>query len=250
MANTMCQTLENKPNIINLSNLTINITRKKIKNIYIRITPPLGNIEISAPIRTSKKEIEEFIISKINWIKKNQENIKKHSENNILHKNYNYITGEEHYILGKKYNLNIIYCKGINKININTNSIDLYANKIGIKKLRKNILHNYYKKLLNNYIPSFINKWEKIIQVNVNNYKIRLMKSRWGSCNISNANINLNLELAKYPIECLEYVIVHELVHLLEASHNKRFYNFMDRFMPNWREYEKTLKNIHYDFTI
>ena len=230
-----------------IDDIKIIIFRKKIKNLYIKIVKSNQSIQVSAPNRTSDSEIELFVKSKLSWIKKHLSKLQvlEHNKKPEI----NYISGEYHYYKGHKYQLNVIYNKGLNKAVVlevaqdNHQLINLYVSRRGIESLRKKVLLSLYKELLDLYIPIYIKKWEKIIGVKVNSYRTRHMKSRWGSCNITDAVICLNLELAKFDLTCLEYVIVHELVHLLERYHNKRFYSFMDEFMPNWRDYEKILKN-------
>lgn len=231
----MSADLETK--IINGQNITI--IRKKIKNIYLYIKPPHGTIFISAPKRASLRSIEEFIVSREDWIKKNQIKI---SNTECLRTDHRYETGEYHDFLGKKYLLEVVYGTGKNHIEIVENyCLKMCVNRRGMILLRKKVLYDFYKKSLKDRLPELIIKWQKIINVTISELTLKAMKSRWGSCNISHKKICLNIELAKKHEICLEYVLVHEFVHLLERCHNKKFYNLMTKYMPNWREYDGLL---------
>ena len=227
-----------EPKLIEIDGHVITVTRKSIKNIYLRLKPPLGSITITAPVRASLASIEQFVTAKWDWIKKQQAVI---SQQKVV-ANYNYETGEKIYYQGKEYIINTIYNKG-NKVIIDgdENIINLYASRRGFLTLRMNIINRFFKSTIDEQLQTILPKWQSITRTSINNYRIRDMKSRWGSCNITDKNICLNLQLAKFDPICLEYVLVHELVHLFERKHNKRFYALMTKFMPDWQQYEKLL---------
>lgn len=226
---------------VKINDLDVKIIRKRVKNIYLRLKPPDGAVYLTVPNRTSLKVIKQFIISRLDWIAKHQAQIVKAES---LDTKYNYESGEIHSFEGESYVLNVIYGKGQNKILLDKDNktINLYANKRGVMSLREKIMLNWYKNSIDRLLPSLIHKWQLMIGVSVTGYRLRYMTSRWGSCNINDRNICLNIALAKKPPICLEYVLVHELIHLLERNHNKRFYLLMAKFLPQWQEYEKLLK--------
>lgn len=220
-----------------INQLKVSIERKKIKNLYLRILPPEGSIQISAPLRMSEEEIKRFVISKTDWIKMQQEKLQQRHTHQVM----NYQTGEEIYIWGQHLILSIIEIVGRPKIQVDGNQLKLYVKKDSTLEQRKHLINSWYKDELRDVIPSLIEKWEPVIGVKSKAYSIRDMKTRWGTCNIRTKNICLSLQLAKKPPRCLEYVVVHELVHLLESSHNHVFKAYMDHYLPQWREIKKEL---------
>ncbi len=154
-----------------------------------------------------------------------------------------FISGETHYYKGVGYLLNVIYRKGFPKVVIrNGGYIDLYVREGSITAQREKVMTEWYRKQLKQELPSLIAKWEEIIGVKIKEYNVKQMKTRWGTCNVSARRIWINLELAKKPEHCLEYLVVHEMVHLLERRHNAHFKSQMDKFVPQWRDYKKELK--------
>jgi len=184
-------------------------------------------------------KIQEFISLKSDWIKKQQHIIQQREHVTST----NFETGDEIEYQGNKFILNTIYNKGHNRVTVDVASktLSLYVNKRGVLSLREKIIYEFYKWTLDEQLATLIPKWQSIIGVQIQDYRVRNMKSRWGSCKIDEKNICLNLQLAKAQPICLEYVLVHELVHLLERHHNKRFYGYMTQFMPQWKDYEKLL---------
>ncbi|MBP9721748.1 MAG: M48 family metallopeptidase [Gammaproteobacteria bacterium] len=229
--------------IINIHGLVVNLIRKKIKNIYLRLKPPAGEIYISAPSRASLRTIQQFINSRLDWIATHQAQISTQLQSSGI---TNYEPGDYIYFQGRQYLLNVFFATGQNNIILDdkNNIINLYANRRGIVKLRKNIIYNFYKQNIIHQLNYLLPKWQSKMGVEITGYTLRVMRSRWGSCNITKKHICLNLELAKREPICLEYVLVHELIHFFERKHNKKFYALMSKFMPNWREYEKLLKVI------
>lgn len=228
-----------KTDRIEIGGVEIDIVYKNIKNIHLRILPPDGKVRITTPVRISSETLFSFVQSRIDWIKKNQQKIINRNKHHLNE----YRNGEIHYFLGNKYELNVIAVSGKEKIIIDECIITLYTKINSTKAQRKKILEDFYRDQLKNIIPNYINKWEKILNVQVNEFGVKRMKTRWGTCNIRAARIWLNLELVKKPIDVLEYIIVHEMIHLLERSHNQRFKSLMSKYLPNWKNLEKQLKN-------
>jgi len=231
--------MQNLKTITSYHDLEINIIRKKVKHLRMTISPPYGEIKISAPLAVSNYTIREFVFTQLNWIKKHQNKYK----NQIIQPQLNFLSGEYHYYLGKQYQLKVIDIVSTRdkKITIDDNYISLYVKPDLLSDKRERFLYEWYRSEIKKIIPGLIKRWEPVIGKKVLEWRIRRMKSRWGSCNIKEKRIWLNLELIKKPPECIEYVLVHEMVHLLERYHNKNFYCYMDQFLPQWKTYRKLL---------
>ncbi|MEA5511495.1 SprT family zinc-dependent metalloprotease [Crocosphaera sp. UHCC 0190] len=223
---------------ITLNDLIINVTRKKIKNLHLTVHPPDGEVRISAPLHLNDETIRLFAISKLHWIKKNQAKFKNQPRQNKK----KFISGETHYYQGKLYLLNVIYDIKIPKVEIRNNTyLDLYVREGSEQNQREQTLINWYRQQLKAEIPAIIRKWEEIMQIEVKEWGVKKMKTKWGTCNIQAQRIWLNLELIKTPKHCLEYVIVHEMTHFFERHHNEKFRQLMDQFLPHWSTYKEEL---------
>jgi len=225
---------------IRLNNVEAYVIRKSIKNIYLRICIPDGRIRISAPFKLSIGEIKKFALSKIDWIKNQQNKIK----NKIKVSPYKYVNNETHYYRGNPYPLKIVFNK-FAFAELRNKEILLNIPPGSITEDRKKVMEKWYRNQLMILVPPLIKKWENILNVSVENFFIRRMKTRWGSCTPKSRRIRFNLELAKACPEILEYIVVHELIHLVEASHNSKFKALMDRFYPNWKYYRNELNKIN-----
>lgn len=227
-----------KTYLLELEDITIHITQKRMRNLLIKICSPDATVKISAPFRISQKDIKNFAISKIDWIKKHQ--LKIRSQKRIPEPKF--ISGEEHNFFEKTYKLNVIEQQKKPSALINSDKIILYIKKDFTLAQKRKILDDFYRKNLKEIIPNYIKKWEEKMNLRVAKFGIKKMKTRWGTCNIRDKKIWISLELAKKPLACLEYIIVHEMVHLLERKHNKKFFSHMDKFLPNWKECDLQLK--------
>jgi predicted metal-dependent hydrolase len=234
---------------VQVGDVKIDIIRKKIKNIHLAVYPPTGRIRIAAPIGMNEDAIRIFAISKLGWIKRNQRNFIK--QERITPREYK--QRESHYFLGKRYLLNVVDATHTSKIIIkNKRSLELHIKPGASKEKKHTVLTEWYRVQLKNLIPPLVKKWEQILQVKVRDAQVKQMKTKWGTCNIDAKRIWLNLELAKKPESCLEYIIVHEMIHLLERHHNQRFLSLMNRFLPNWEQLKKELSKLpvsHADWT-
>jgi predicted metal-dependent hydrolase len=223
---------------ISVGNISIDVVRKDIKNMHLGVYPPSGRIRIAAPLKIDDKAVRLFAISKMAWIQKQQlkfETQERQSERR-------FVSGESHYYKGERFLLNVIYHNAAPKVEIrNKIYIDLYVRVGSTLKQREKVLIEWYRRQLKDQIPALIDKWQKIIGVEVSDWGIKKMKTRWGTCTIADRRIWLNLELAKKPEHCLEYIIVHEMVHLMERNHNERFVAYMDEFIPQWHFYKDEL---------
>ncbi|MCB0669754.1 MAG: M48 family metallopeptidase [Saprospiraceae bacterium] len=226
---------------IMIGNVEIDVVRKDIKNMHLAVYPPNGRIRLAAPIKTDHEVVRLFAISKLGWIKKHVKSFQDQRRETPR----SYVSGESHYYQGKRYLLEVIERKGINKIELSGNKkIKMYVRPGTTESIRAQVMKEWYRKQLKAQIPELLEKWEKIIGVTSNDWGVKQMRTKWGACNSDVKRIWLNLELAKKPPICLEYIIVHELVHLLERHHNNRFGAYMDKFMPKWRLYRDQLNEL------
>jgi predicted metal-dependent hydrolase len=220
-----------------IDSLEVDLVRKNIKNLYLKVRPPDGLVRIVCPQKLDDLSIEEFVRAKIDWIEQKQAKFKARSSNSPRQ----HITGESCYFKGDRYLLNVIYHQAAPKVVIEQTKLNLYVRYGSIQEQREQALTHWYRQQLKADLPGLIVKWERIINVELNDWGVKKMKTRWGTCNIQAKRIWLNLELITKPQHCLEYVIVHELVHLLERQHNDRFWNYLTLFMPGWQQYQAEL---------
>lgn len=224
--------------IIEIDGIPIEVIRKQIKSMNLRIYPPDGLVKVSAPIKFSEQLIRKHLQERSAWIQTQRERIRERTppiEQGLQ-------TGSTIAFMGKSYLLVIIEHNGPSQIKINDELMHCYTQPNASEVQNQTVLDRWYRQEMESRLPELLHHWEKVIGVQVKQWGIKKMKTRWGSCNTRAHRIWLNLSLIKKPLVCLEYVLVHELVHLLEASHNQRFYALMTQFMPNWREHQLTLE--------
>ncbi len=220
-----------------LGEVTIDVVFKDIKNLHLSVHPPDGKVRISAPSRMSIDTVRSFALTKLSWIRKHQQRFKEQARQTPRE----YLDRESHYFFGKRYLLKVIENQRAGDVRITGSSIELHIREGTSLSKRAELMNEWYRKELKKVLPEVVNKWEKQIGVSASSWAIKSMKTRWGTCNRRVGRIWINLELAKKPPICLEYVVVHELVHLLEGHHNDRFKKYMDEFMPRWRMYKEQL---------
>ena len=226
---------------IAVANIEIDVIRKDIKNMHLAVHPPHGRVSISTPNTTDEEVVRLFAISKLGWIKKHVKNFK----NQPRETKRDYITGESHYFFGQRYLLKLEEREGYSKVELKgVKHIVLRIKPNATTEEKSKVMKEWYRKELKAVLPDLIEGWEKVIGVQSNEWGVKQMKTKWGACNIEEKRIWLNLELAKKPPICLEYIIVHELVHLLERNHNDRFIKFMNQFMPKWRLHRDELNSL------
>lgn len=225
---------------IHLGDMVVEVTQKDIKNVHLSVYPPFGQVKIAAPVRMNLDTIRIYAISKLSWIRKQQTKIKKQKRESQRE----YITRESHYYFGKRYLLKVIEYNEKHKVCLKQNTIELYIKPGTNTEKRKEIIEAWYRKQLKEIIPKYIAKLEKKMNVQVKEIGIKKMKTKWGTCNIEAKRIWLNLELAKKPIHCLEYIIIHEMTHLLERNHNTRFVSLMNNLLPNWKDIKEELNEL------
>lgn len=226
---------------LQIANVEIDVIRKDIKNMHLAVYPPLGKIRLAVPKKTDEEILRLFAISKLGWIKKHVKNFKSQPRETKR----DYVSGESHYYQGKRYILEIDEKDGYSKVLLNgTKKIQMRVPADSSVDFKSKVMKEWYRKQLKSQIPPLLEKWEKTIGVKSEDWGVKQMKTKWGACNTDAARIWLNLELAKKPPICLEYILVHELVHLHEKHHNDRFIQLMDKFMPKWRMHRNELNSL------
>ena len=225
---------------LQLGDITIDVEQKDIKNIHLSVYPPAGRVRIAAPLRMDLDTIRVYVLSKINWIKKQQAKLRGQDREAPRE----FLNRESHYYKGKRYLLKVVEFEAPPRIELGHSTLVMYVRPGTPVEKRQRILDQWYRAQLKVAVPALIEKWEKKLKVRVNEFGIKKMKTKWGSCNREAKRIWLNLELAKKPPECLEYIVVHEMVHLLERRHNGKFTAYMDEYLPKWRFYKEDLNRL------
>ena len=221
-----------------MSSLVIDTVRKDIKNIHLGVYPPDGRIRVAVPLQTDDEAIRLFLLSKMHWIENQQ--LKFLQQERQTQREY--VSGESHYFLGTRYLLNVITKDDPPQVEIrNKKYIDLYIRPDTSVKKREKIFNEFYRSELSKLIPGLLSKWQEKVGVNISEVKIKKMRTKWGSCIPSKKRIWLNLELAKKPIQCIEYVFVHESIHLIEKNHTPKFIELFGSAMPKWQQYKYEL---------
>jgi predicted metal-dependent hydrolase len=222
---------------IDVEEIAVDVFKKRVKSLRLSVHPPAGRVRISAPLRTSDKLIRDFVTSKLEWLRKQQRLCEQRFQAPLK-----YVHGEPHWIWGRARHLEIVESSGQAKVSHSLDCLTLCTRPGTTPADRQKLLTRYYRQQILAVVPELLSRWEPIIGVRAAKITVRPMTSRWGSCSVRTGNIRLSSELAKRSPELLEYVLVHELVHLLEASHNARFYTLMDRFLPSWKTWRQMLK--------
>lgn len=222
---------------LRLGSITVDVVQKNIKNIHLSVYPPTGRVRISAPFRINPDTIRVFAISKLAWIKRQQAKLKTQEREAPRE----FLNRESHYFNGKRYLLKVIEQDAVPRVELKHSIIELYVRPQTGREKKKNLLDEWYRSQLKALLPRLIAEWEKKMNVKVNEFGIKKMKTKWGTCNRKAKRIWLNLELAKKPSECLEYIVVHEMTHLLERNHNDRFISLMNLSLPKWSFYKEEL---------
>ena len=218
--------------IIDVRGISVEIVRKDIKNLHVGVYPPNGRVRVAAPLWLDDNAVRVAVIARLGWIRRQQVEFEQQERQSQRE----FVTGESHYFEGRRYRLDVIACDDRPSVRLlNNTTMALRVRPDSNRDAREVILHKWYRDKLRARLPVLLSKWESIIGERVAFIGIRKMKTRWGTCNREARRIWLNLELIKKPSICLEYVLVHEMVHLIERNHNDRFRELMDKFMPQWR---------------
>jgi len=222
--------------LITVSGINVTVTKKKIKHIHLRVKAPDGRVELSVPTGLSRAKIEAFLQDKADWILRQQAKFSTQQGQTARE----YVSGETIRLWGQAYELQVVERRRPS-VKLEGDKVFLYTKEDSTKEQRERCINEWYRGLLKTEIERLLPKWETVTGLHADEWQVKNMKTRWGTCNTKCRRIWLNLQLAKHSVECLEYVILHELTHLLERGHNERFYAHMDRHMPHWREIRKKL---------
>ena len=222
-----------------VSGIPVEIIKKNIKNMHLYVKPPEGRVEVSAPLNMSNDSIELFLRTKLGWIKKQQEKF----ENQARQSAREYVSGETLYLWGEAYYLNVRYSNRGNSLTLHGGEATLVVRENSTVEQRGRWVNEWYREQLKEKIQKYMPKWEAITELHPTSWQTKYMTTRWGTCNTKTGKIWFNLQLAKKPVECLEYVILHELVHLKVKNHSPDFVAMMDQYMPYWREVKKQLND-------
>lgn len=224
---------------VHIGDLQVEVVRKNIRSLRLTVYAPDGRIRVAVPSRTSDQAIQDFVLARRTWINKHQEKFKSQKPAIELQ----YVSGETHYYQGVRHLLQVHSFDGTPHLVCRASQVlDLFIRDDSTRQQREKVLLTWYRQQLKAQLPEMVARWQKVVGVQVNEWGVKQMKTRWGTCNIRARRIWLNLELVKRPTLCLEYVVVHELVHLHERLHNARFWGLMDQFMPAWRTHREQLK--------
>lgn len=225
---------------IELAGIVLDVVKKDIKNIHLSVYPPTGRVRISAPLRMTVDTIRLFAISKLAWIKQQQTILREQERESPRE----YLDRESHYVWGRRYLLKVVEEDAAPGVQLQHSKLILRMRAGSQESLRAAVLADWYRRILKVEAAARIAEWQRRLNVQVNGFYVQQMKTRWGSCNPGAGTIRLNTELAKKPKECLDYIILHEMIHLLDSTHGPRFVALMDRFMPAWRETRNLLNSL------
>ena len=217
---------------LEVGGVSVEVIRKDIKHLHLGVHPPDGRVRVSAPMRLDDEAVRTAVVTRLAWIRRKRDEFRKQQRETRRA----FVSGESHWFEGRRYRLDVIESSGPARVRLRSNAwIELRVRPGTDRDAREKILYAWYRARLRERIPVWSAKWEPKVGVRVAEWRIRRMKTRWGTCNTHARRVWLNSELAKKPLACTEYVALHEMVHLVEPSHNDRFHEIMDALMPRWR---------------
>lgn len=219
------------PEKIVVAGIQVAVTRKKIKNVHLSVYPPNGVVRMSVPSRMTDETLRVFLVAKVGWIRSQQKKLQEAQRETLRE----YVNRESHYLWGARLLLSVEEEAVPATVEVKSRQVILHIRPGSTPESRETVVNAWYRDQVRDAAMPLIAKWEKKLNVRVNTLFVQKMKTRWGSCNTTKRNIRLNTELGKKTKECLEYIVVHELIHLLEPSHNARFQELMDTNLPHWR---------------
>lgn len=225
---------------LDLGELQVEVVRKPIKHVHLSVYPPHGRVRISAPEGMALDTIRLYAITKLGWIKSQQSKIL--AQEREMPREY--LDRESHYVWGKRYLLKIIETQDAPAIKRKHSTLELHSRPGSTEAKRAGLLEAWYREQIKAAVPALLGKWQPLMGVNASRLHVQRMRTKWGSCNPATGLIRLNTDLAKKPPQCLEYILVHELTHLLEPTHNARFQSLLDGFMPHWRQVRAELNRL------
>lgn len=221
-----------KTHSIQVGGIKVEVVRKDIKNLHLGVYPPQGRVRVAAPVLIDDDAVRLAVIEKLGWIKRQTAKFMAQPRQSAREM----VNGESHYFLGKRYRLRVHESNAPARVAVRgVASLDVFVRPGSSVKQRQAVLLDWYREQLKALIPALLEKWQPLLGVQMSHWGIKKMKTKWGGCNPASQRLWFNLELAKKPAACLEYIVVHELVHLLERNHTERFMALMDGCLPNWR---------------
>jgi predicted metal-dependent hydrolase len=221
-----------------VSGMPVEVVRKPIKNLHLGVYPPNGRVRVAAPVAVSDEAVRLAVVSRLGWIKRQRAKFAGQDRQSSRE----YVSGESHYFLGRRYRLTMIERAGPPRVVIrNSRMIDLFVRAGSDSATRERVFQAWYRRELRSRAAPLIERWAQVMDIPLPLWGIKRMKTKWGACNIRARRVWLNLELIKKPPQCIEYIVVHELVHFVERHHNERFARLMDSLLPQWRFYRKEL---------
>ncbi|MDD2775642.1 MAG: SprT family zinc-dependent metalloprotease [Gallionella sp.] len=226
--------------MIQLGEVSISVTRKDIKHVHLTVHPPEGRVTLATPSNTRLEVARAYAISKLGWIREQQRKL----ENQAREAPRQFVERESHTVWGRRYLMSVEYQDAKPAVILSNRRLTLIVRPDSSTEKRAEVLHEWHKSLLHEVVPPLIQKWANKLNVHVSGYFLQRMKTKWGSCNHAAGNIRLNTELVKKPKDLLEYVIVHEMLHLIEATHNDRFITLLESHYPSWREARAELNEL------
>ncbi|WP_413793974.1 MULTISPECIES: M48 family metallopeptidase [unclassified Pseudomonas] len=225
---------------IQLGDIRVEVQRKNNKHAHLYVYPPEGRVHISAPLHMGLDALRAFAISRLSWIKAQQRQMRAQPRETERE----YLNRESHQVWGRRYLLEVIEVNAAPVVELKHSALVLQIRPGSDEARREALLESWYREQLRAKLPVLLAKWQPLMGVNVRRILVQRMKTRWGGCNPSTGNIRLNTELAKKPPECLEYILIHELAHLIEPTHSNRFLALMDKFVPHWRQIKDELNRL------
>ena len=225
---------------IQIGDLAVRVTLKNVRNVHLSVHPPDGRISLIAPTATRLDVARAYAISRLGWIREQQRKLR----NQARESPRQFVTRESHYLWGRRYLLTVVRREAKPYVSLDHKRITLFVRAASDAKKRSEVMHEWQRSLLHKAVPALMKKWEAKLGVKVSGYFLQRMKTKWGSCNYKAGHIRLNTELVKKPKDLLEYVIVHEMTHLLERTHTDRFITMLDKYCPFWREARAELNTL------
>lgn len=227
-----------EPSHLTVAGIRVQIERKDIKNLHLGVYPPQGRVRVAAPLVLSNEAIRLAIINKLGWIRRQRSQFAEQPRQSAREM----VNGESHYVFGRRYRLRVHEQPGKQFVQRRgIASLDLFVNAGRSTAQREAVLLRWYRQQLHEQIELRMESWQAVLGVQATAWGIKKMKTKWGSCNPSAGRVWFNLELAKKPLPCLDYIVVHELAHLLERQHSERFTALLDQHLPNWQQLRKML---------
>jgi predicted metal-dependent hydrolase len=225
---------------LDLGGMRAEVTRKAIKHVHLSVLPPAGKVRVAAPQNMPLETIRLFVVSKLGWIRAQQRKLQAQERETPRE----FLNKESHYLWGKRYLLEIHHADAAPAVSLSPRKLHLQVRPGADQSRCEEVLDGWYRQQVRDAVPALLDKWQPLLGVQANRVFVQRMKTKWGSCTPDAGYVRLNTDLAKKPPECLEYILVHELVHLLESTHNERFVALMDLYVPHWQHLRRQLNRL------